>query len=97
MTFSEHESFYGVFALFSTLNHVLSDILTHLPRVPHICISGSGNGSGNSLSPVGHQAITRTNADLLSIAHLRTHLSEILIEIPVLSFKETCFKMLTVK
>ena len=38
-------------------------------------------GSGNGLPPVQRQAITRTNADLLSAGPLGTNLSEIWIEI----------------
>ena len=38
-------------------------------------------GSGNGLSPVQYQAITRTNAGALSIGPLGTKLNEILIEI----------------
>ena len=34
-------------------------------------------GPGNGLSPVRHQAITQTNADLLSIRPLRINFSEI--------------------
>ena len=36
--------------------------------------------SGNGLSPVGHQAFTWTNADLLPTAPLGTKFSEILIK-----------------
>ena len=39
----------------------LADVLTHLPRVPHICVSELGQhliiGSGNGLSPVRRQTI----------------------------------------
>ena len=38
-------------------------------------------GSDNGLPPVRRQAITRTNADLLSIGNLGTHCSEIRIKI----------------
>ena len=38
-------------------------------------------GSGNGLSPVWHEAITWTNAGLLSIGPLGTNSSEILIKI----------------
>ena len=45
--------------------------LTHLPQVPHICVSElSSIGSGYGLSPVRRQAITWTNAELLSIGPL---------------------------
>ena len=38
-------------------------------------------GSGNSLLPVLHQAITLTNADLLSIEHLETNYGDFWIKI----------------
>ena len=38
-------------------------------------------GSDNGFSPVQRQAITWTNAELSSIGHLRTNLSEIRIKI----------------
>ena len=37
--------------------------------------------SGNGLAPVWRQAITRTNADILSIRPLGTNFSEILLKI----------------
>ena len=40
-----------------------------------------GIGSDNGLLPVQHQAITSTNADLLSIGPLGTNFSEILIKV----------------
>ena len=43
-------------------------------------------GSGNGLSPARRQAITWTNAGLLSIGHLGTNCSEIRIEIQKFSF-----------
>ena len=54
-------------------------------------------GSGNGLSPVYHQAITWTNADLLSIGAFRTNFSEILTEIETFSFKEMHLEMLSAK
>ena len=53
--------------------------LTHLSRVPHAYASVNwlSLGSGNGLSPVRRQAITWTNADLLSIRPLERNLSEI--------------------
>ena len=53
-----------------------------------------GIGSGNGLPPVRYQAITRTNADLLSIRHLGANFNEIRIEIQNFSFIKLHFKML---
>ena len=47
-------------------------------------------GSGNGLSPVRHQAITRTNADLLSVGLLGTHFSEIWIRILIPFHSQKC-------
>ena len=49
-------------------------------------------GSDNGLLPVRHQAITRTNADLLSIGPLERNFSEILFEILTFSFKNIITK-----
>ena len=54
-------------------------------------------GSRNSSSPGRSQAITRTNADLLSIGPLETNFSEVLIEILSFLFKETRWKMWSAK
>ena len=58
--------------------------LTHWGRVTHICV---GNltiiGSDIGLSPGRHQAIIRTNAEILSIGPLETNFSKILIEIHI--------------
>ena len=52
---------------------------------PYCCIHASVNwisiGSGNGLSPIRHQAITWTNAHLLSIGSFGTNFSEIRIKI----------------
>ena len=53
--------------------------------------------SGNGLSPVRHQAITWTNADLLLIGLLGTSFSEISIGILSFSFKKMHLKMLSAK
>ena len=50
-------------------------------------------GSDNGLSPVLHQAITWTNADLLSIGPLGIKFSEIQIEIQNFSFMEMHLKI----
>ena len=55
------------------------------------------NGSGNGLSPVRHQAITWTNADILSIRPLGTNFTEIRITIHNFSFMKMHMKMLFVK
>ena len=57
-----------------------------------ICIS-----SGNGLSPVRHQAITWTNASLLSIELLGTNLSEIRIGILSFSLKKMHLKLSSAK
>ena len=61
-------------------------LLTHLPRVPHICVSELDLGSGNGLSPVRRQAITWPNAAILLIGALGTNISEIWIKIQNFSF-----------
>ena len=65
--------------------------------MPHMCVNWVTIGSGNGLSPVQHQAITRTNASLLSIGLLRTNFSEILIRILQFSFKKINLKMSSAK
>ena len=47
----------------------------------------------NGLSPNRHQAITKTNADLLSIGHPGTNLREILIDMIKISLKKMRLKM----
>ena len=54
-------------------------------------------GSGNGLAPNRHQAITRTNADLLSIGPLGTNFSENLIKVLTFSFKKMCLKLSSAK
>ena len=49
-------------------------------------------GSGNGLSPVRRQAITRTNADILSIGPLGTKFNKIWIEILTFSLKKCVWK-----
>ena len=56
-----------------------------------------GIGPGNGLSPVQCQAITWTNADLLSIGPLGTNFSAILIETLTFSFKKMCLKISSAK
>ena len=72
-------------------------VLNHLPLVPHIysSVNWAIIGSGNGLSPVRHQAITWTNAGLLSIGLLGTSFSEIWIQILSFSFKKMHLKMLS--
>ena len=68
--------------------------LTHWGRVTHICVSKlTIIGSDNGLSPRRRQAIIWTNAGILSIGHLGTNFSEILIEILTFSFKKMHLKM----
>ena len=59
--------------------------------------TGSALVSGNGVSPVWRQAITWTNAALLSIEPLGTNFSEIQIEIKKISLIKMCFKVLSVK
>ena len=54
-------------------------------------------GSYNGLAPERRQAIIWTNAGILLIGPLGTHLSEIVIEIHTLSFKKMYLKMLSAK
>ena len=72
--------------------HLQGAILTHLPLVPWVRI-----GSGNGLSPVWRQAITWTNAALLSIGSLGTNFSEILIKTQNFSFTKMHLKMSSAK
>ena len=69
------------------------------PLVPHIYASVNwvSIGSDISLSPVRHQAIAWTNADLLSIGTLRTNFSEIRIKIQNVSFMKMHSKMSSAK
>ena len=54
------------------------DALTHWGRITHICVSKlTIIGSDNGLLPGQCQAITWTNADILSIGPLVTNFSEI--------------------
>ena len=63
--------------------------LTHCGRVTHICvIKLTIIGSDNGLSPDRRQAISLTNAGILSIGPLGTNFSEILIEIHAFSFRK---------
>ena len=68
--------------------------LTHWSRVTHIFVSKlTSIGSDNSLSPVWCQAITWTNAGVLSIGLLGISFCVIWIGILSLSFKKMYFKM----
>ena len=53
----------------------------------------AGTDSVNGLPPVRHQAITQTNADLLSIRPLEPNLSEIMIKVPNFSFMKMHLKI----
>ena len=66
-------------------NHLF--LLNHLPLMPDFAsVNQISTDSDNSLSPIRHQAIIRTNAWLLSIGPLGTNFSEILIKIKNFSF-----------
>ena len=54
-------------------------------------------GANNGLSPGWRQAIIWTNAGILLIGHLETHLSEVLSEIQISSFQKMHLKMLSGK
>ena len=67
--------------------------LTHWGRVTHICVSKlTIIGSVNGLSPGRRQVIIGNNAGILLIRHLRTNVSEILIEILTSSLKKMHLK-----
>ena len=68
--------------------------LTHWGQVTHICTSKlTIIGSDSGLSPVRRQAITWSNADLLSIEPLWKNFSEIQMEIQNFSFMKMHWKM----
>ena len=62
--------------------------------MPHIYVSV---GSDNGLSPVRHQAITWSNAGLLSIGPLGTNFSENRIEIQNFFIRENTFENVVCK
>ena len=71
---------------------------THLTHLPHICVSELGHHySGNGLLSIQRQAITWSDAGLLSIELLGTNFSEIWIGILSFSFKKMHLKMLSAK
>ena len=64
----------------------------------HICVDKLTTiGSDNGLSPGRHQTIIWTNAGILSIGHLGTNFSEILIEVKIFSFKKMRLKVSSAK
>ena len=71
-----------------------ADDQPHWGWVTHICVSKQTIiGSDNGLSPGRRQAIISTNDGILSIRHLGTNVSEILIKIHTFSFKKIHLKM----
>ena len=70
--------------------------LTHLPLELHVSGNWVSIGSGNGLSPVRRQAITQTNADLLSTRPFGTNFSEIQIKIQNFPLMTMYLKMLFV-
>ena len=71
-----------------------------LPNVTYMCqwtLWELRTSSGNGLSPVWRQAITWTNADLLSIRPLGTNFSEIWIKIQKFSFTKIHLKSVICK
>ena len=72
---------------------MMHSLYPHWGRVTHICVSKLPTiGSHNGLSPGQRQAIIWTNAGILLIGPLWTNFSEILIEIPIFSFKKMRLK-----
>ena len=66
--------------------------------MPHICVSEQDQHCfSNGLSPIRRQAITWTNAVLLSIRPLGTNFNEIWIKIQNFSFMKIHFKMSSAK
>ena len=73
-------------------------VLTHWGQATHICVSkltiiASDNGS----APGRRQAIIWNDAGILSIGHLETNFSEILMEILTFSFKKMHLKVSSAK
>ena len=70
------------------------DIVNSSPlSATYASVDWASLGSGNGLSPFRRQAITLTNADLVSIEPLGTNFSEIWIEIQHFSFMKMHVKM----
>ena len=73
-------------------------MLTHWGQITHICICNlTLIGSDNGLWPGRHQVIIWTNAIILLIGPLKTHFSEILIEIRTFSLEKMHLKRLSAK
>ena len=75
------------------------DELTHLPLVLHLYASVNwvSIGSDNGLSPVSFQAITWTNADILSVGLLGANFSEIQNKIQNFSFSKMHLKISSIE
>ena len=84
---------------FKLLQHLPgASALTHWGRVTHLSVSKQNTiGSDNGLSPGRRQAITWTNAGLLSIGPSGTNFSEIRVEIQGFSFTKVHLKMSSTK
>ena len=67
------------------------------PSAPYMSVNWFSIGLGNGLVPNRRQAITWTNADLLSIGPLGTNFSESWIEILTFAFKKIRLKTSSVK
>ena len=75
-----------------------NNYFTYLPKCRiYASMNWVNIGSGNSYSPVRHQAITWCNAGVFSFGPLGTNLSEILIEIYTFSFSKMRLKMSSAK
>ena len=73
--------------------HSNNSAINSSPLVPHICISEPDQPwSVNCLPPIQRQAITRTNAHLLSIGPWGTNFSEIRIKIQNFSLRKCIWK-----
>ena len=75
-----------------------NNALTHLPPVPHLCVSESGqHWFINGFSPIRRQAIILTSAGLLSIGPLERKFNEILINIKNFSLTKMHLKISSAK
>ena len=77
------------------LQDICQEDLTHLPSPEcriYLSVNWVSIGSDNGLSPVRRQAITWTNAHLLSIGPLGTKFGQIRIKTHKFSFKKMHFK-----
>ena len=93
------ESNFTLISRATTLYNELEDYnSTHLPIMPHICVSESGHHCFIYwIGAIRHQAIFWTNAGLLLVRPLGTIFSEILIKIRNFSFTKMHLKISSAK